>query len=100
MDEKVLLGRRIRELRKKQGLSQEMVAEKASISAQYVSNIERGKENPTLDLLIGLADALKVSLGEMCDFEAETTDQRGIKSAIREILDTRDPERLKTILRY
>ena len=69
MDRKGLLGKRIREIRKRQGLSQERLAERASISPQYVSNIERGNENPTLDLLLRVADALKLSLGQMCDFE-------------------------------
>jgi transcriptional regulator with XRE-family HTH domain len=69
----------------------------SGISAQYVSNIERGKENPTLDLLLGLADALKVSLGEMCDFE--DLDQRKLQNTIREILKIKDPERLRTALR-
>jgi transcriptional regulator with XRE-family HTH domain len=76
MDKKQLLGKRIAEIRKRERLSQEKLAERAGISAQYVSNIERGKENPTLDLLLGLADALKISLGEMCDFE--DMDQRKV----------------------
>lgn len=67
MDKKKLLGKRIREIRKRQALSQEKLGERAGISAQYVSNIERGVENPTLDLLLRLAEALKVSLGEMCE---------------------------------
>jgi transcriptional regulator with XRE-family HTH domain len=59
MDRKELLGRRIQELRKARKLSQEAVAERAGISTQYVSNIERGKENPTLDMLFTLADTLR-----------------------------------------
>jgi transcriptional regulator with XRE-family HTH domain len=97
MDKKLLLGKRIGDIRKRNGLSQEKLAERAGISAQYVSNIERGKENPTLDLLLGLADALKVSLGEICDFE--DMDQRKTQNTIREILKIKDPERLRTALR-
>jgi len=99
MDKKERLGARIREIRKRRKLSQEMLAERAGISAQYVSNIERGKENPTLDLLLRLADALKVSLGEMCDFETEEMDIKKIRSSIREILKTRDPESLRVVLK-
>ncbi len=99
MDKKVLLGRRIREIRKQRKLSQEALAEKAGISAQYVSNIERGKENPTLDLLFRLAHALKVSLGEMCDFEAPETNLKKAESLLRELLRTRDPERARLSVR-
>jgi len=97
MDKKQFLGKRIGEIRKREGLSQEKLAERVGISAQYVSNIERGKENPTLDLLLGLADALKVSLAEMCDFE--DMDQRKVHNAIREILKVKDPIRLRTALK-
>lgn len=65
MSTKELIGKRIQELRKRQGLSQEQVAEKAEISSNYLSRIECGKENPTLDMLIKLAQALKVEMREM-----------------------------------
>jgi transcriptional regulator with XRE-family HTH domain len=81
-------------------LSQEKLAERAGISAQYVSNIERGTENPTLDLLLRLAEALKVSLGEMCDVESvEEMDQRKLRSTVSEMVRRADPERLKLALR-
>ncbi len=99
MDKKILLGARIKEIRKKQGLSQDRLAERAGISAQYVSNIERGKENHTLALLLQLADALKVSLGEMCDFEFGGMDRKEIRSAVRELLSTGDRDRLQIALK-
>lgn len=100
MDKKRLLGKRIREIRKRQRLSQEKLAERAGISAQYVSNIERGKENPTLDLLLGLAEALRVSLGQMCEFETvEEMDQKKIRGAVGEMLRKADAERLKVALK-
>ena len=94
MDKKRLLGARIKEIRRRQRLSQEKLAERAGISAQYISNIERGRENPTLDLLLRLADALKVSLGSMCDFES-LEDRRKVRAAIQQMLRTGDPERLR-----
>jgi transcriptional regulator with XRE-family HTH domain len=66
--EKKIIGKRIQELRKNRRLSQEQVAEKADISPNYLSRIECGKENPTLDMLIKLAHALEVEIWEMFDF--------------------------------
>ena len=81
-------------------MSQEKLAERADISAQYVSNIERGKENPTLDLLLRVAEALRVSLGQMCEFETvEEMDQKKIRGAVSEMLRKADPERLKVALK-
>lgn len=100
MDEKRLLGKRISEIRKRQHLSQERLAERAGISAQYVSNIERGKENPTLDLLLRLAEALRVSLGQMCDFETvDDMNQRKMRSSIGAILKEADTDRLRLALK-
>jgi transcriptional regulator with XRE-family HTH domain len=62
---KDLIGKRIQELRKQRGLSQEQIAEKAEISSNYLSRIECGKENPTLDMLVKLASALKVEMWEL-----------------------------------
>ena len=42
MDTKELIGSRIKELRKKKGLSQEELSEKADITPNYLSRIERG----------------------------------------------------------
>lgn len=100
MDKKQLLGARIREIRKIRELSQEELAERADISTQYVSNIERGKENPTLDLLLRLAEALRVTLGQLCDFETvEQLNQKKMRSAVNTILKDVNPDRLRLALK-
>lgn len=59
------LGIRVRQLREESGLSQEKLAELASIHRTYISSIERGQQNISLTILIRLADALGVSLEKM-----------------------------------
>jgi transcriptional regulator with XRE-family HTH domain len=80
-------------------MSQEQLASKADISTQYVSNIERGKENPTLDLLLKLADALKVQPVDLFDFEAEGLDQKALQTELRRLAETPDIERLRMAIR-
>jgi len=58
-DRRKLLGVRIRELRVERRLSQERLAEMMGANVTYVSSVERGKENPTLDFLLKVADALQ-----------------------------------------
>ena len=65
MSVKELIGKRIKEARQAKGLSQEALSEKIGMSAKYLSSVERGKENPTLDTLIKLADALEVEASEL-----------------------------------
>lgn len=64
METKELLGRRLKELRRKRGLTQERLAERANLDVKYVGNIERGKENPTVATLERLAGALSVKMVE------------------------------------
>ncbi len=63
-----LLGARIRELRKAQGIAQEQLAEILGIEQQYMSRIELGKSYPSLDRLMRIAEALKVALPSLFDF--------------------------------
>ena len=50
-------------------LPREALADRASTSAKYLSRIETGNENPTIDLLLRLADGLNVEPYEMLCFE-------------------------------
>ena len=59
------VGDNIRRRRKAQGLTQETLAHKAGLAMRYVSGIERGEENPSLDALIKLAEALEVHPREL-----------------------------------
>jgi XRE family transcriptional regulator, regulator of sulfur utilization len=71
MDERKQLGARIKQLRHGRQETQERLAERIDINPKYLSSIERGEENPTLDLLIRLAKGLRVELYELFMFEAE-----------------------------
>ena len=70
-DVKKLIGNRIKTLRQTKGISQEELAEKTSLNTKYISSIERGKANPTLDTFIKIADALKLGIPELFSIEYE-----------------------------
>ncbi|HIS98920.1 MAG TPA: helix-turn-helix transcriptional regulator [Candidatus Faecaligallichristensenella faecipullorum] len=55
------IGRRIMERRKKLGLTQEALAEKAEVTAQFVSYAEAGKRAMRPENLMKMASALEVS---------------------------------------
>lgn len=59
------LGRRIRELRHRNELSQEVLAERAGIHRTYVSDLEGGRRNVTLDNILKLAEAFGVHPGHL-----------------------------------
>lgn len=93
MEIKELIGKRIKELRRKRGLSQEQLSERAEITPNYLSRVERGTENPTLDMFMKLANALEVEMWEMFDF-GHSGSRRDLKSILNKIAGEADEERL------
>lgn len=62
---RVRLGRSVRRLREEKGWSKEDYADRAGIHRTYVSEIERGRRNPTITVLEKLAGPLGVELGRL-----------------------------------
>ena len=65
------LGDRIRARRRTLGLTLAQVAEKSGLSIPYVSNLERGRGNPTIDALRALASALGLTASDLLGGNAE-----------------------------
>lgn len=66
---KITLGQRIRALRKRLGVSQEELADRAGVHWTYLARAERGEQNPTLENLHAIAQALGVSLADLFQLE-------------------------------
>lgn len=60
-----ILGENIRTHRRNKGWSQEKLAEKADLHHNYIGNVERGEENISVDALMRIAAALKISLSDL-----------------------------------
>ena len=59
------LGERVRILRKRKDWSLEELAERAKMHVTYLSSVERGYRNPTLNVLAAVALALEVTLSSL-----------------------------------
>ena len=58
-------GERVREIRKRKGLSQEELSFKADLHRTYIGMIERAEKNITLTNIEKIAKALDVSIKEL-----------------------------------
>jgi len=65
VDIKQRFGKAIRRRRRELDLSQEALAEKAELHRTYISSIERGTRNPSLENIKKLADALDISIANL-----------------------------------
>lgn len=73
MNKKELLGKRLRELRKRKGINQEKLAELINVDPTTISNIENGKNYPSMINLENLLDVLDSSFLDAFDFEHKNT---------------------------
>jgi transcriptional regulator with XRE-family HTH domain len=60
-----VLGEELRKVRVAAGLTQEQVAAKARITREYVSQLERDRYNPTVDVLMRVCAAMGTSAWEL-----------------------------------
>ena len=75
-DARILFGRRLRELRKQVGLSQEALAHESGLDRSYVGGVERGEYNISLLNICLLAHALGFSPDELLKFSPNGKERR------------------------
>ena len=69
-DPRVLFGRRLAQVRKQKGWSQEKLALESGIARSYLGGVERGQRNIALVNICKLAETLRVPIGELFDFDS------------------------------
>ena len=69
MDVKILVGKRVKELRNKLGISQEELADLAELDRTYITSVECGRRNISIVNIEKLSKALNVSLSVFFKFE-------------------------------
>jgi len=93
-----LFGERIKEIRKKRGMTQEDVAKILEIDPKSFSRIERGERSPSLDTIEKIACALSVEPKDLFEFE-HLSGIKEIRVACRKILNEANEEELKILLK-
>lgn len=92
----VALGKRLRDIRKAKGLSQEKLGELCDISTAHVGHIERGTRIPSLEVLFRIAVELGIGLDELVFDSRDDSD--GILKSIAVLLASKDSEKVRTFL--
>ena len=93
MNKRLLLGQRLRELRKRRGLKQDELAEKIDVDPATISNIENGKNYPSLINLENILNVLDCTFAEVFDFEHKDSTSSLVEQ-INEILD-KNPDKVE-----
>ena len=96
MDNKKLLGKRIKEIRKFKGLTQEQLSEMIDIETSSLSGIESGRFYPSLHVLEKIAAVLEVELIEFFKFSSVNLPEN-IDEEIINIIEKQDKNNKRLI---
>lgn len=99
MDNKKLLGKRIKKLRKEAGLTQEKLAELIDIETTSLSGIESGRHFPSLPTLERIANSLNVEIKTLFNFNDLQSVEK-MKSDIINNLDRLSDEKISFIYKF
>ncbi len=78
MDIRQIVGANVKHIREQKGWVQEDLAVISKVSRTYIAQIEAGKRAVTIDMLVKLAEAFKVSASDLliADFYQSQADNR------------------------
>ena len=89
MDKRSKLGSRLRAVRKERSLTQRALADRAGVSSNAISLIERGEISPSVSTLQNLATALQVKMSYFFDEDVQT-DILHVKASERPALESKE----------
>ena len=95
MDIKRAVGKRLKIVRQRNGLTQEQLAEHVGLSPKYISGIERGVENPTMDILLRVAKILGVEPYDLFLFGESEESEKALRKGIEKMVREADREKLQ-----
>ena len=93
-----LIGQRIKEVRTGKKLTQEYLAEKTGVNVSHISNIETNKVKVSLTLLVGICNALDVTMDYLLANEYHTPTSATEKELFNTIKDM-NSAKLETLLK-
>ena len=83
-------GKLIAELRKKQGLTQQQLADKLNLSNKTISKWESGNGSPDISNLLVLAEALEISVDELLKGEINTSEPYADSESVKDYLSRKE----------
>jgi len=95
---KILLGARIKELRKNRAMSQEQLAERIDVDPKHLSRIESGRGYPSLDALENIANVLKIEMKDLFEYQHLDSAEE-IEKTIDVLLKSVDENKKKILLK-
>ena len=95
----ILIGNRLKEIRKRKKITQEALAEVVGVTAQHISNIENGKTKVSLETFIKITRTLDVS-ADMILVDCLNVSEVVYQEEIMSLLEDCSSEELKILTQF
>ncbi len=92
------LGNRIREERLRARLTQWQLAEMTGCNESYIGQIERGAKNPSLEMIVNIANALNITVDYLLSDNVKADQINGLLDEALALLKNRDPEDIRILI--
>ena len=99
MNDSERFGQRLRKVRESAGFKQVQLARLLDVDSKHLSRLERGKVNPSFDVIFRIARTLKVSPSLLFEFDDPEPDPKTLKKKIQQFLESLDREQLQLACR-
>lgn len=98
MNDSERFGQRLRKIRESAGFKQVQLARLLDVDSKHLSRLERGKVNPSFEIIFRIARTLKVSPAALFNFDEPEADPKMLKKKIQQFLEPLDREQLHLAL--
>jgi transcriptional regulator with XRE-family HTH domain len=88
-------GQRLRKVRESSGFNQVQLARLLEVDSKHLSRLERGKVNPSFEIIFRIARTLKVSPSLLFEFDDPDPDPKTLKNKIQQFLEPLNREQLQ-----
>ena len=93
--DKELIGKKIRQIRKERGFSQEELSEKIDISPRHMCTIENGNSFPSIETFVKISEILDIDINEFFNLKNKTNDE--LRNTIYNLIQTSTIQELHLI---
>lgn len=95
MNDSERFGQRLRKVRESSGFNQVQLARLLEVDSKHLSRLERGKVNPSFEIIFRIARTLKVSPSLLFEFDDPDPDPKTLKNKIQQFLEPLNREQLQ-----
>lgn len=98
----IKIGKKIQQIRKSNGYTQETLAEKIEVSARHISDIEQDRSKPSYEVLIRMCNLFKIGIDEIfsdyLNFEEKSSVEFGLMGYSK--LSKKDKETIENLIMF